>query len=110
MKNMKEPKKLTHEELISLEEELALINQIQQSTDNCEAVKEKLAHTNLRIVSVVAKKYASPLHPVEKLIHEGNKGLLLAASKYDMVHGFKFTSYAIWWINESIKQYINNSK
>lgn len=110
IKNMHitETKNVSREELISVEEESALIRQIQQSPDDCEAAKEKLLLANRRFVRAIAQKYASENHSVEELIVEGNKGLLHAVKKYDESQGFKFISYASWWIKESLKQYINN--
>ena len=99
---------VSREELITVEEELALIKQIQQSPEDCETAKEKLFLANRRFVRMVAEKYASERHQVEELMDEGYKGLLCAARKFDETRGYKFISYSLWWIKESIKQYINN--
>lgn len=106
---MKEMQEVTREEFITLEDELALIKQIRQSSDDCEAAKEKLRHVNLRFVRAIAKRYANEKFPVDELIIEGNKGLLHAVKRYDETKGYKFISYALYWIKESIKQYLNNN-
>ena len=107
---MKEMQEVTREELITLEDELALIKHIQQSPDDCKAAKEKLLLVNRRFVRKIAERYANEKNPVEELIIEGNKGLLHAVKRYDETKGYKFISYAQYWIKESIKQYVNNKK
>ena len=109
IRNMKEKEEVKREELITLEEELALIRQIRQSPDDCEAEKQKLLLVNCRFVRAIAKGYASEEHSMEKLVDEGNKGLLHAVDKYDETKGYKFISYALYWIKEFIKQYLKNN-
>ncbi|MGN0223350.1 MAG: sigma factor [Muribaculaceae bacterium] len=102
---------VNREELITLEEEVALIKQIQQSPDDCEAAKQKLLLVNRRFVRAIVDRYADESRSAAELIAEGNKGLLHAAEKYDATTGFKFISYAQYWIKASFKQYImSNSK
>ena len=103
-------KEVSHEELITLEDEVALIKHIQQFPDDCESAKERLLLVNRRFVRAIAEKYASASHPVEGLMAEGNKGLLYSVNKFDETRGFKFISYAYWWINEAIRQYLENVK
>ena len=109
IRNMKEKEEVKREELITLEEEIALIKQIRQSPDNCEAEKQKLLLANRRFVRVIADRYANEKHQVEELVVEGNKGLLHAVDKYDEAKGYKFISYAHYWIKEYIKEYLKNN-
>lgn len=106
---MKEKQEVQREELITLEEELELIKQIRQSPDDCEAAKQKLLLANRRFVRVIAERYATDEQQTKILVAEGNKGLLHAVKKYDETKGYKFISYALYWIKESIRQYIMNN-
>jgi RNA polymerase primary sigma factor len=81
-----------------------LLRQIQEGR----AAKEKLICSNYGLVITTAKKYISMGVPLSELIQEGNIGLIRAAEKFDFRKGNKFSSYAIWWIRESITRYINN--
>lgn len=92
-----------HEELISAEEEVELARRIK--TGNRKAL-EKLTKANLRFVVSVAKQYQNQGLSLPDLINEGNIGLLKAAEKFDETRGFKFISYAVWWIRQSILQAI----
>lgn len=72
---------------------------------------EKLINSNLRFVISVAKQYQNSSIPLSDLINSGNEGLVLAAKKFDETKGFKFISYAVWWIRQSIVKSIqDNSK
>jgi len=72
---------------------------------------EKLINSNLRFVVSVAKQYQNSTIPLSDLINSGNEGLVLAAQKFDETKGFKFISYAVWWIRQSIiKNIMDNSK
>jgi len=72
---------------------------------------EKLINANLRFVVSVAKQYQNSIIPLSDLINSGNEGLVLAAQKFDETRGFKFISYAVWWIRQSIiKNIQDNSK
>ena len=92
-----------HEELLSVEEEVVLAQRIKNG--DREAL-EKLTKANLRFVVSVAKQYQNQGLSLSDLINEGNLGLIKAAEKFDEKRGFKFISYAVWWIRQSILQAI----
>ena len=92
------------EEMISAEEEAELAQRIRKGDQ--EAL-ERLTRANLRFVVSVAKQYQNQGMSLPDLINEGNLGLLKAAERFDETRGFKFISYAVWWIRQSILQAIS---
>ncbi len=89
------------EPLITSYEEVILAQRIKKGDA---AALEKLTKANLRFVISVAKQYQNQGLPLQDLINEGNLGLIRAAEKFDETRGFKFISYAVWWIRQSILQ------
>jgi len=92
-----------HEEMISIEEEVELAQRIRKGDRKA---LERLTKANLRFVVSVAKQYQNQGLSLADLINEGNFGLIKAAEKFDETRGFKFISYAVWWIRQSILQAI----
>ena len=94
------------EPLVGIEEEIELAQAIRKGGPEGERAKEKLVKANLRFVVSVAKQYQHQGLSLTDLIDEGNIGLVKAAEKFDETRGFKFISYAVWWIRQSILQAI----
>ncbi|MCX8083355.1 MAG: sigma-70 family RNA polymerase sigma factor [Calditerrivibrio sp.] len=94
--------------VLSKEEEVELAKLIEQGD---EKAKEMMISCNLRLVVSIAKKYANKGVPLEDLISEGNIGLIKAVEKFDYKKGFKFSTYATWWIRQAIERaIITNTK
>ena len=89
--------------LVSIDEEASLARRIRMGDD---VALEKLTEANLRFVVSVAKQYQNQGLTLSDLINEGNVGLMKAARRFDETKGFKFISYAVWWIRQSILQSI----
>jgi RNA polymerase primary sigma factor len=90
--------------LISIDEEIELAQKIRKGGLEGERAKDKLVTANLRFVVSVAKQYQNQGLSLADLINEGNVGLIKAAQRFDETKGFKFISYAVWWIRQAILQ------
>lgn len=93
--------------LLSFEEEIELSRKI-QSGDL--AARKKMIESNLRLVVTLARKYAAPDLPLLDIIQEGNLGLITAAQKYEFGYNVRFSTYACWWIQQSITRAIANKR
>jgi RNA polymerase primary sigma factor len=91
-------------DLITIDEEVEMAQRIRQGD---RVALERLTRANLRFVVSVAKQYQNQGLSLPDLINEGNLGLIKAAEKFDETRGFKFISYAVWWIRQSIMQAVN---
>ena len=99
-------KSVVRQPLVTIDEEIELAQAIRKGGPDGERAKERLVTANLRFVVSVAKQYQHQGLTLTDLIDEGNIGLVKAAEKFDETRGFKFISYAVWWIRQSILQAI----
>ena len=95
---------LEHEELIQL------FQTYEKGGEESTKARQKLAQSNLRLVVYIAKKQKGHNIPIEDLIQEGNLGLLKAIDRFDWKKGFRFSTYATWWIKQAISQYVLKRK
>ena len=96
--------------LLSHEEEIELAKKIEIGGIQGKLAFDKLVSANLRLVVSIAKNYAKKGIPLEDLIQEGNIGLMHAAQKFEWDKGFKFSTYASWWIRQAITRFLDDKK
>lgn len=99
--------RLTHEELCALYSEF---ENSSTSPKSKELIRKKLIESNLRLVVSIAKTYKGHQLPILDLIQEGNIGLMKAVERFDYTRGFKFSTFATWWIKQAIGQHVQKRK
>ena len=95
--------------LLSAAQEAALARSIQAGGADARAATEQMILANLRLVASIAWKYVRPDVPLEDLVQEGNLGLMHAISKFDPEKGFRLSTYAQWWIHQSVRRYLQEN-
>lgn len=95
---------LNHEQLVEL------FKTYEKGGSEAKTARKKLTESNLRLVVYVAKKHKGHNIPIEDLIQEGNLGLLKAIERFDWTKGFRFSTYAMWWIKQAISQFVLKRK
>lgn len=105
LKDLKSFSLLKHPEVVTLFKDY-----VEGDSASAKKAKKKLIESNLRLVISIAKKHKGHNIPLEDLIQEGNLGLLKAIDRFDYKRGFKFSTYATWWIKQAISQHILKRK
>ena len=98
-------KEVSRYQLLTAQQEIELANQIKEGD---EAARTSMINANLRLVVKIARRYMNPNVPLEDLVEEGNIGLMRAVEKFDPEHECRFSTYATWWIRQSIERSIMN--
>jgi len=98
-----------HVSLLDRDDEMELGRRIAEGGPDAELAKNELINANLKLVVAIAKKYLGRGVPLSDLIGEGNIGLIKATEKFDYKRGFKFSTYAIWWIRQAINRAIETN-
>jgi RNA polymerase primary sigma factor len=98
---------LAKSKLLTREQEVQLAKQIEKGNMHA---RDQMVNANLRLAFSIARKYHRPGHSLDDLIQESNIGLMKAVDKFDWRRGFKFSTYATWWIRQSVGRYVNNTK
>ena len=99
-------KEVSRYPMVTVDEEVILAQKIRQGGKEADKARQRLVEANLRFVISVANQYHQPNMDLSDLISEGNIGLIKAAERFDDTRGFKFISYAVWWIRQSISSAI----
>ena len=99
-------KEVSRYPMVTVDEEVILAQKIRQGGKEADKARQRLVEANLRFVISVANQYHQPDMDLSDLISEGNIGLIKAAERFDDTRGFKFISYAVWWIRQSISSAI----
>lgn len=104
LKNLKNYPQLKHQEVVEL------FQKLEEGGKPADTARKKLIESNLRLVVSIAKKFKGHNMPLEDIIQEGNLGLLKAIERFDYTKGFRFSTYATWWIKQSIGQHVLKRK
>ncbi len=106
MKQFAPFQKATRHKLLTKEEEVDLAQRMEKGD---RLAREKLISSNLRLAISIANNYRNSNVPMEDLIQESNIGLIKAVDKFDWRRGFRFSTYACWWIKQSVRRYVNGA-